>query len=349
MVKICKKSTALLLRIEKIFLPLQPKTLNTHSQSMRSFLKPLAICAALMTLPVANSQEIDRGDVNFLIVSDLGAFGGADQKVVAQTLGETAEQYHPTAILNLGDTFHFWGVESVDDPGWKSNFEDIYTNPWLHSLWYCALGNHDYQGNTQALIDYTDRSRRWNMPDHYFTKTFKGKGTEVEVIFIDSTPYLDRAQSQPEIYPHACLQDTAAQTAWLAEKLARSNADWVIVAAHHPVYSSRPDNSRQRKNIFEHLAPVLMQHRPDIYISGDVHCFEHFAFDGDPTDYITCSSGSEAYPVANPHANTLFTSGLSGFCTMSVYKDKIDISMLDKNGRILYQYTKHKDNTTAKP
>ena len=290
--------------------------------------------------------ELERADVNFIVVSDLGAFGGADQPRVAETLGEVAAEYHPTAILNLGDTFHFWGVQSVDDPGWQSNFESIYTNPWLHSLWYCALGNHDYQGNTQALVDYTARSRRWNMPARYYTQRFKGRGTSVDVIFLDSTPYLGRAHRNRDIYPDAAVQDTAAQKAFLAEALAKSDADWVIVAAHHPLYSSRPDSQGQRADIHRNFDPILATHRPDLYISGDVHCFEHFAFgsEGDPTDYVTCTSGSEAYPVLDPDSRALFTSGKSGFMTISASKDKLHVTMLDKNGNIIYQFDKEKSN-----
>lgn len=289
------------------------------------------------------AEDLPRGNVNFMIVSDLGAFGGGDQKEVAATMGEVAEIWHPTAILNLGDTFHFWGTQSVDDPGWNSNFEDIYTHPWLHTLWYCALGNHDYQGNTQALVDYTNKSRRWNMPDRYYTKTFKGGGVEVEVIFIDSTPFLNRACSQPDIYPDASRQDTTAQLRWLDQALANSKADWVIVAAHHPLCSSRPDGAGQRRDMQTHVAPVIMRHSPDFYISGDVHCFEYFpSFAGTSTDQVTCTSGSVAYPVLEPDSKALFTSGDSGFCTMSVSKDEATIVMLDMTGNELFRFTKKK-------
>ncbi|MDE6396772.1 MAG: hypothetical protein K2K84_05835 [Muribaculaceae bacterium] len=77
-----------------------------------------------------------------------------------------------------------------------------------------------------------------------------------------------------------------------------------------------------------------------------MHCFEHFAFggEGDPTDYVTCTSGSEAYPVLEPDSRALFTSGKSGFMTIAASKDKIHVTMLDKNGNILYQFEKTKNN-----
>lgn len=277
----------------------------------------------------------------FVVVSDLGAFGGADQKKVAAALGEAAYEVGPDAIINLGDTFHFWGAQSVDDPGWNSNFEDIYTTPSLHNLWYCVLGNHDYQGNTQALIDYTRKSRRWNLPARYYTQKFKRGDTTVEFIFIDTTPLLERALTQPDIYPDASVQDTDAMKEWLRQALKEADADWVIVAGHHPVYSSRPDNARQRANVSSSLEGVLAERRPDLYLAGDVHCFEHTQRPGDTTDYLTCTSGSQAYPV-EAGENVVFADGSSGYMTMVFDKNQMTFTMFDSDGAILYEYTKTK-------
>lgn len=277
----------------------------------------------------------------FVVVSDLGAFGGADQKKVAAAVGEAAYEVGPDAIINLGDTFHFWGAQSVDDPGWNSNFEDIYTTPSLHNLWYCVLGNHDYQGNTQALIDYTRKSRRWNLPARYYTQKFRRGDTTVEFIFIDTTPLLERALTQPDIYPDASVQDIDAMKEWLRQALKEADADWVIVAGHHPVYSSRPDNARQRANVSSSLEGVLAERRPDLYLAGDVHCFEHTQRPGDTTDYLTCTSGSQAYPV-EAGENVVFADGSSGYMTMVFDKNQMTFTMFDSDGAILYEYTKTK-------
>lgn len=294
-----------------------------------------------MAVLSASADYPARGKVNFLIVSDLGDYGGGEQIPLAETLGEFAADFRPNAILNMGDTFHWWGVQSVDDPGWNSNFEAIYTAPALHNLWYSALGNHDYQGNSQALIDYTNKSRRWNLPARYYKQSFKRGDTSVDVLFIDSTPYLRRARTQPDVYPDACLQDTAAQSRWLAAQLDSCTADWVIVAAHHPVYSSRRDAAFQRADIQAHIEPILAANRPDIYLNGDVHCFEHFRSADGVTDYVTCTSGSNAYPVElGPDA--LFASGGSGFITFAIDHDTMTITMYDIKANPIYTYKKQK-------
>ncbi len=301
------------------------------------------ILIAILTLSIS-SQHLyaqARGALNFLVVSDLGNYGGGDQRLVAETLGDFASRWSPNAILNLGDTFHYWGVQSVDDYGWISNFESIYSSPSLHNLWYCALGNHDYQGNTQALIDYTDISRRWNMPSHYYSKSFKRGDTSVKVIFLDTTPFLRRAVSQPDIYPDAIRQDTVAQIKWLREELSDKTHDWVVVAAHHPLFSSREDTSGQRFDVNTHLGMALSENRPDLYISGDVHCFEHFRREGDKTDYVTCSSGAQAYVVV-PSQDAIFANGHPGFMSLSFDKSSLSVVMYDRDGKKLYEFSKTK-------
>lgn len=308
----------------------------TCDMNRRKFIVFLAIWFCFQCLAAQS-----RGNLNFLVVSDLGNYGGGDQRKIAQTLGDFADRWSPNAILNLGDTFHYWGVQSVDDPGWNSNFESIYTSPSLHNLWFSALGNHDYQGNTQALIDYTEKSRRWNMPAHYYSKSFKRGDTTVKVIFLDTTPFLRRAVTQPDIYPDAIRQDTVAQLKWLREELADRDADWIVVAAHHPLFSSRKDSSGQRADVSSHLGKVLAENRPDLYISGDVHCFEHFRRPDDNTDYVTCSSGAQAYDVV-PDKDALFALGHPGFMSLAVDKSSLTVVMYDRDGKVLYEFTKSK-------
>lgn len=74
------------------------------------------LIAALALIPSFGAiaqTEIAKGDVNLMIVSDLGRNGHYDQKPVAATMGRIAEQIGPDAILALGDTHHYGGVKSV--------------------------------------------------------------------------------------------------------------------------------------------------------------------------------------------------------------------------------------------
>ena len=100
------------------------------------------------------------------------------------------------AVLALGDIHHFMGVESVNDPLWMTNYELIYSHPELQIPWYPILGNHEYRGNTQAVLDYSNVSRRWQMPARYYSKVFEEDGATLRVVFIDTTPLMSPSMSR---------------------------------------------------------------------------------------------------------------------------------------------------------
>ncbi len=51
-----------------------------------------------------------------------------------------------------------------------SSPQNVYTADSLQSRWYVICGNHDHYGNASAEIAYTARSKRWYMPDFYYTE-----------------------------------------------------------------------------------------------------------------------------------------------------------------------------------
>ena len=113
----------------------------------------MAAIALASVLGLSARNEIKKGDINIIVASDLGRNGYYDQKPVAATMGLTAEKIGPDAVLSLGDTHHYEGVQSVSDPLWMTNYELIYDHPELMVPWYPVCGNHEYRGNTRAVID----------------------------------------------------------------------------------------------------------------------------------------------------------------------------------------------------
>ena len=97
--------------------------------------------------PAAASSQI-----NFLVLNDSGRNGYYEQKPIAEIMGRLAEEDDIEAVLALGDVHHFMGVASTSDPLWMTNYELIYSHPELQIPWYPILGNHEYRGNTQAVL-----------------------------------------------------------------------------------------------------------------------------------------------------------------------------------------------------
>lgn len=80
-------------------------------------------------------------------------------------MGEVAKAIAPDAVLDLGDTHHYQGVQSVTDPLWMTNFELIYSHPELQVEWCPVCGNHEYRSNTQDVLDYSAGSLSRPAPD----------------------------------------------------------------------------------------------------------------------------------------------------------------------------------------
>lgn len=230
---------------------------------------------------------------NFYVANDLGRNGYYDQKPIAELMGEMAEQgVDPEFILATGDIHHFEGVASVNDPLWMTNYELVYSHPELMIHWYPVLGNHEYRGNTQAVLDYGTVSRRWEMPARYYTKVFNDKGMTMRVVWIDTAPLINKYREEKDKYPDACLQDDKRQLAWVDSVLTVAKEDWVIVAGHHPVYAQTPKDAEERTDMQQRLDPILRRHHVDMYICGHIHNFQHIRQKGSDIDYITNSAGS---------------------------------------------------------
>ncbi len=290
--------------------------------------------AAVAQTP-AEWKKMD-GDIVLYMANDLGRNGYYDQKAIAELMGKMAETIGPECIIAAGDIHHFEGVASTSDPLWMTNYELIYSHPELMLDWFPILGNHEYRGNTQAVLDYSGVSRRWEMPSRYYTRTFEDDGTTLRVVFIDTTPLISKYREESDKYPDACKQDNDAQLEWLDATLRDAKEDWVIVVGHHPVYAETPKDSVERADMQRQLLPILHKYgNVDIYACGHIHNFQHIRMDGDDIDYVVNTSGSLARKV-KPTTGTVFCSPEDGFSVISATKNQLRLFMLDKTGTVLH-------------
>ena len=307
-------------------------------------------CTVLFLLLVATVQwgvsqvkdySIFEDKFNFYVANDLGRNGYYDQKPIAELMGTMAEEIGPEFVLATGDIHHFEGVRSVSDPLWMTNYELIYSHPELMIDWFPVLGNHEYRGNTQAVMDYSNVSRRWTMPSRYYTKVFKEEGTSVRIVWVDTAPLIDKYREESDTYPDACKQDMNKQLAWIDSVLTASKEDWVIVAGHHPVYAETPKDESERSNLQERLDPILRRHKVDLYICGHIHNFQHIRRPNSSIDYVVNSAGSLSRKVKSIEG-TVVCSGEPGFSVCSVSKQEFNLYLVDKTGTILHTVTRKK-------
>ena len=289
----------------------------------------------------ADWEKMD-GDIVLYMANDLGRNGYYEQKPVAELMGRVAEVTGPEFIIAAGDVHHFEGVQSVTDPLWMTNYELIYSHPELMLDWNPILGNHEYRGNTQAVLDYTNVSRRWVMPGRYYTRVVNEDGTTLRVVFIDTTPLISKYRQESDKYLDASKQDNAAQLAWLDKTLSQAKEDWVIVVGHHPIYADTEKDDIERQDLQRQLLPIFRKYgNVDIYACGHIHNFQHIKMPGDGTDYVVNGSGSLTRTV-KPTEGTVFCAGVEGFSVISATKKQLNMYMLDKAGKAIHTITRTK-------
>lgn len=277
-----------------------------------------------------------KKEINFFLANDLGRNGYYDQKPIAELMGMMAEEIGPECILAAGDVHHFDGVQSVDDPLWMTNYELIYSHPELMIDWLPILGNHEYRGNTQAVMDYSDVSRRWKMPTRYYTRVYEEEGTTVRFVMIDTTPLMSKYREDNQKYPEACLQDNEKQLNWVDSVLNVANEDWVIVLGHHPIYAETSKDESERIDMQNTLDKVLRKHKQVVmYLCGHIHNFQHIRVPDSSIDYVVNSSASLSRKV-KPIEGTQFCSPETGFSVIAADKNELCVHMIDKNGNVLY-------------
>ena len=283
-----------------------------------------------------------KGDINLFIANDLGRNGYYEQKPIAELMGKMGEEIGPEAVIAAGDVHHFEGVISTQDPLWMTNYELIYSHPELMISWFPVLGNHEYRGSTQAVLDYRNVSRRWEIGGRYYTKVYDDNGVSIRLVLIDTTPLINRYHHD-STYPDVDSQDIDAQLKWIDETLNAAKEDWVIVVGHHPMYAQTKKDEIEQKDMQSRLLPILQRYKDKVamYVCGHIHNFQHIRRGNDGIDYVVNTSASLARKVSATEG-TVFCSPSEGFSVVSATKQQLNLYMIDKTGNVIHQINKSK-------
>ena len=285
----------------------------------------------------ADSLPRNIGSLHIFFLSDWGFSGNYGQKDVANEMVQISQLVGLDFIMTCGDNFQYNGVDSVTDPLWKDNFENVYNDSALHVPWYPALGNHDYYGSPDAEIAYSALSKYWRLPSRFYTFTRKiDSKTDARFIVMDT---------QGLINAYAELSDTTQvdsipQYKWIKKLLAESKEKWIFVTGHHPVYSASTvhgDTYEMKKLI----KPLFDRYKVDFYICGHDHHFEHAKDTAQFTDYIVTGTGGYVRPVGR-NEHTLYSMSNLGFSYLMVGADAVKLFFITTEGKIGYSLTKQK-------
>ena len=302
----------------------------------RKFTLFTLVFSLLTQLLSAQTIQDLKAPLTFFIANDLGRNGYYQQKKIAELMGEMAETIGPECIIAAGDIHHFSGIESIYDPLWLTNYEQVYSHPELMIPWLPICGNHEYRGNTQAVLDYSKISRRWRIEEKYYSRAYRKKGTSIRLIWLDTTPLIQRYRKDPVTYPDAYKEDADKQLAWLDSTLTAAKEQWVVVIGHHPLYAQTDKAIEEQTDLRKTVREVLRKHHVDMYVCGHIHNFQHIRMADDNIDYLVNSSASLSRPV-KPIEGTQFCSPDEGFAVLSVNKKALTLSLINYEGKIIYQ------------
>lgn len=284
--------------------------------------------------PGVDDLAVYEDAFSFLIVGDFGRNGYHRQKDVAEMMSHTGEIMDIEFVATTGDNFYDNGIASVHDPLIRSAFEDVYDGPGLLMDWYVSLGNHEYRGNIQALIDYSDISRRWNMPDRYYLKSFDMEEYGVLDLFVvDTSPFEDDYYEEAKYYQVA-QQDSSAQMAWLDEVLGASEAKWKVVIGHHPLITGG-NRAEDPRFVAARLEPILARHDVDAYFAGHEHDLQHLLTPLGIQHFIS-GAGSELRPTGTI-PETRFAESRHGFMAASIDSTGLTVHAIDWTGDVRYE------------
>jgi 3',5'-cyclic AMP phosphodiesterase CpdA len=251
-------------------------------------------------------------------------------------MARQASRLQPDFIISTGDNFYDEGVLSVDDPLWKTAFEDVYHHEALQLPWFCVLGNHDYGGDTAAQLRYSRISGRWHMPGRYFNHKLQNGSLSADFIFSDTTPLIEEYR-QSESHPDVIFQNPDRQLNWLRRQLAESNANWKIVIGHHPVYSSSPMHG-DTEELLQAYLPLFRTYEADAYLCGHEHDLQLQKPEGE-TFYVISGAGSEVREAGRKEM-TAFSASSGGFASISLCREAMTISFFAHDGQLLYEASK---------
>jgi hypothetical protein len=237
--------------------------------------------------------------------------GSREQRSVASAMLQYHRLHPFDFAITLGDNFYNKGMKGVDDPRWKTWWDELY-DP-LGIQFYATLGNHDYgfPESPAAEILYSKQSPSWRMP-------------ATEYVF---------AAGPAQFFAVDTQVMSAGQLAWLKRELDASKSHWKVVYGHHPIYSHGQHGDSQR--LIRDLLPVLKD-RADVYITGHDHDMQHLKPEG-RLHFFVAGCGGKLRRIS-PGERSLFAKSALGFAVIEAGASSLKVSFMDRSLVLLYQY-----------
>jgi acid phosphatase len=258
----------------------------------------LLVCAALIASVAATTSHL-----TFITVGDWGgvALGGYHESNAYDTatlMGELGAAWNISFVVNVGDNFYYYGVQSATDGQWQKDWTSTFTAPSIQVPWYSVLGNHDYAGVPEAQLNYP-YNKNWVMPARSYTQRIHNPSANEYITFVywDSNPCVSawRADdpsgwdpSTPQFHNNIVAQDCTTLESWLKSTLSQITDRWIIFVTHVPP---------ELVDMFD-LVGMLDTYGVAVALVGHSHWLEYYTFADNNVDYIISGAGCMVVPEA---------------------------------------------------
>ncbi|RHZ74054.1 hypothetical protein Glove_227g151 [Diversispora epigaea] len=330
------------------------------------FVKDSSYVNQTIAIPFPHSFEetYPEDNLDFIVLGDWGKNSiEGSQNGVPLAMQKLAENLGTQFIVNVGDNFYkinsedHQGVESVNDPKWKSIWLDVYKGRLAEIPWYTVAGNHDWYNNISAQIDYFwTKNPRFFFPALFYVRHsyFGPEKTKVTWIHIDTNIFyyeyneLDDVNNlfKSNFYDLGFNNEDALITKmkWIEEKLAENqDSEWIFVVGHHPLIGSCSD-----KYYMSNLPLLFERYRVTAYFAGHTHVLEYQSpkKKNFPVAYFTSGAGSKT-SKKGCKGDWIAPKGTLGFLHVNIKNKKLNFEFVDAttdNTNIIYA-----DNVNAIP
>ncbi len=254
--------------------------------------------------------------LRFAVIGDYGS-GSQNEADVANLVSSWA----PDFIITTGDNNYPSGSAATIDDN-IGQFYHAFISPYLGTYgdgaednrFFPSLGNHDWvSSGAQPYLDYftlPGNERYYDFvwgPVHFFA--------------------LDSDSHEPD-----GVGSSSIQAAWLASRLAASNAPWKIVYMHHPPYSSgEHGNIQWMQWPFQAWGATAV-------LSGHDHTYERIELNGFPY-FINGLGGKSKYNFHTPVPGSQVRYNQDyGAMLVEATEDRLTFQFINRQGEIIDQY-----------
>lgn len=286
---------------------------------------------------------------HLLMVGDWGEDGDfSDQATVAQGMQTYVAQTGITTegLLMLGDNFYGEFDGGVTCPRWQTQFEQMYPKTAFNCPAYAVPGNHDYESRPDLKygveLAYAQiGTSRWTMPSQWYRFTWPQSNPIITFLALDSNMPFSDGSTQNGAFSTMTNDQRLAQLAWLQAEFEKPlTTPFLVVMAHHPIYSDGPHGDNA--TLIADWDLLFRKYGVHLYLAGHDHDLQHLELVAHPTSFFLSGGGGAGLYnlVIDPSVRGPWAQPVHGFSHIEASPDALTLRHLDGAGNILHAFKK---------